>query len=448
MFTQSCLGVLLCYCSFPQFTNSLVRHTCLCYLLLTQPRFFFEASERLLDLTVRFCRHRFARITTLLKVNRRAQTFTNLCLTCEKPHINHNSNIINNTSASLRIITSFLSLKARFSLIILHNFLTFRLIVSLSQIRNQLHCWAPCHSVQHVTSSTTTTTTNTITSSHLTSTNLSPLPIKAMEPSTSPINGGAALVEQTWGFGGLPGLPPAPGAGAPVAAEEEKEEGEGAREGAEGGEGGENEEGEEEGEEGGEGGEGGEDVEDVDAMAVAFAEADQWDAFADEAAAAEEVVEGAGAELEDEEEFEEDSSFGDLDPEDPAVERLQAGLDHLDHLRADVDDLDAQLPVDEVGRGDPAAVRARASLLLAEEEIRGAFRMVWESRQFDREVAAVAREGFHNYEDEVRRLVALLTEAHAEADVARESADSNAAALEEARLELATLRRRLEDAGL
>jgi len=195
----------------------------------------------------------------------------------------------------------------------------------------------------------------------------------------------------------------------------------------------------------------GDDVDDVDALAVAFAEADEWDAFAgDEEEEEEEEVEEEDEEEEEgpDEVPEDDFNIDDLDQEDPVVDRLRTGFEHLDQLRAEVDDLDGHIPVGEIRRGDPGAVRARANLLLAEEEIRGAFRSLWESRQLDREVAALARQGCQYWQDEVRRLVALLRETQAGADVARERAHANATSLEEARLEVALLRRRLADAGL
>ena len=132
---------------------------------------------------------------------------------------------------------------------------------------------------------------------------------------------------------------------------------------------------------------------------------------------------------------------------DPLVARFQAGINHLTAVQDEVDVLDALPANNQFGPGNPAAVRARTNLIMGIDEVGGAFQDAVVALRFERDLAVVAREGYQRYREETRLLAARVSELSISERVARERAMTNAAALEEARLEMAVLRARLRERG-
>ncbi|KIX05420.1 uncharacterized protein Z518_06292 [Rhinocladiella mackenziei CBS 650.93] len=91
------------------------------------------------------------------------------------------------------------------------------------------------------------------------------------------------------------------------------------------------------------------------------------------------------------------------DPVFDAQGRLRAGLEFIAHAGDDVDALDGPLP-DGAQRGNPVAVRARANLMVAGNEVLAAFqdleRLLWATRA-ERDDA---REQLHRWRGEALRL--------------------------------------------
>ncbi|KAL6247871.1 hypothetical protein RBB50_005219 [Rhinocladiella similis] len=168
-------------------------------------------------------------------------------------------------------------------------------------------------------------------------------------------------------------------------------------------------------------------------------DADEWRAPDDYMSEGEEEEEG---EEEGEEEDEGAAAFvWENLPATAAVERLRAGFEALAGVRGEVDALDvANEGVLGPGRGDPAAVRARAGLLLAGEELTAAFRMQLETTDWLRGALALAHQGREREEGRRRALTAQVGLARYEAVAAQ----AEAAQL---RFELAAARRQLDEAG-
>lgn len=91
-----------------------------------------------------------------------------------------------------------------------------------------------------------------------------------------------------------------------------------------------------------------------------------------------------------------------LDQIDPNChDLLQAGFDHLEVVRTEIDALDGELPAQE-GRGHPAAVRARTGLVHAVDEIEGAVDRLVVLFRREREIANAAREYTAFLEETIR----------------------------------------------
>lgn len=132
------------------------------------------------------------------------------------------------------------------------------------------------------------------------------------------------------------------------------------------------------------------------------------------------VEEGGDAAREGEEEEEEE--------EGPEGVLLAEARHYLHQVANEVNILD-EIEAAALVRGSGAAIRARMALVLVEEEVRGALR------------AAVGAVELHRVE--VQRLVELTRVLQAEGLLAQERAFSDALLLEETRIELALLYRRI-----